>query len=185
MLRVTVPETEYFDERTQKFHISKAYTFTIEHSLVSLSKWESKWKKPFLARNEKTTEELIDYIRCMTITQNVPEDVYRNLGSHPDTLSEITEYMKDSMTATTFSSFGNEGKVRSGNQVVTAEVIYYWMIQLNIPIEFQKWHLNRLLALIKVCDLKTAPKQKMSNRQIYNRNSQLNAMRRKMLNSKG
>ena len=184
MLAIVVPQTEYFDESCQKFVVSKPHNLMLEHSLVSLAKWEAKWKKPFLSKKEKTPEELLDYIKFMTITQNVSDDVYRDLACHSEILSQITDYIKDPMTATTFSS-AQEAKTGIGRQVVTAEIIYYWMIQLNIPVEFQKWHLNRLLALIKVCDLKTSPKKKMPRGKIYSKNRQLNAARRAKLGTNG
>lgn len=184
MLTVTVPKTEYFDEGTQKFIVSNSRSLTLEHSLVSLSKWEAKWKKPFMSRKEKTTEELLDYIRCMTVTQNVGEDVYRNLACHSEVIEQITDYIKDQMTATTFSSLQEQRAGVSG-KVVTAEIIYYWMIQHNIPIEFQKWHLNRLLTLIKVCNIKSSPGKKMPASAVLSRNRALNAQRRARMNSRG
>lgn len=184
MLTITIPETEYFDEDRQKFVVSKPHTLTLEHSLVSLSKWEAKWKKPFLSNKNRTQEEMIDYIRFMTITQNVNDNVYRDLACHSEVMSQIAEYIKDPMTATTFSS-AQESKSRVNKQVITAEIIYYWMIELNIPVEFQKWHLNRLLTLIKVCDLKTSPSKKMPKGKIYSHNRQLNAARRAKLGSSG
>lgn len=184
MLTITIPATEYFDEVKQKFVVSKPHTITLEHSLVSLSKWEAKWKKPFLSTKEKTTEEVLDYIRFMTITQNVREEVYRDLACHSEVLSKINDYMQDPMTATTFSS-AQESRAGINKQVITAEIIYYWMIQLNIPIEFQKWHINRLLTLIKVCDVKNGPKKKMPKGKIYSKNRQLNAARRAKLGTSG
>lgn len=184
MLNVTVPQTEYFNERTQKFVVSKPHKLALEHSLVSLSKWEAKWKKPFLSTKDKSSEELLDYIRCMTMTQNVTEETFRDLACHPEILHQITEYIQDSMTATTFTSF-EESKAGMNKQVVTAELIYYWMIQYNIPVEFQKWHLNRLLTLIKVCDVKNGPKKKVPKGKVYSRNRQLNAARRAKLGSRG
>ena len=184
MLRIVVPATEYYDERTQKFIISKSHTLTLEHSLVSVSKWEAKWKKPFLSSKNKTSEELLDYIKFMTITQNVPDEVYKDLECHSGILTQITEYIQDPMTATTFSS-AQEKQTGMSRQVITAELIYYWMIQLNIPVEFQKWHLNRLLALIKVCNIKSKPKKRMPKNKLYARNRQLNAARRAKLGTNG
>lgn len=184
MLTITVPETEYFDEDKQKFVISKPHTLTLEHSLVSLAKWEAKWKKPFITNKNRTQEEIIDYIRFMTITQNVNDNVYKDLACHSEVVSQIVSYIEDPMTATTFSS-SQESKSRVNKQVVTAEIIYYWMIELNIPVEFQKWHLNRLLTLIKVCDLKSAPQKKMPKGKIYSHNRQLNAARRARLGTNG
>lgn len=180
MLKITIPEGELFNEETQEFLTCKEQTIQLEHSLVSLSKWESKWHKPFLGKEEKTFEETIDYVRCMTITQNVDPNVYKFLSN--DNIKEINDYIGDPMTATTFNEIKGGSKSR---EIITSEVLYYDMIALNIPFECQKWHLNRLMTLIKVCDIKSQPPKKMSRRELMNRNAALNAARRKQLNSKG
>lgn len=180
MLKITIPEGELFNEETQEFITCKEQTIQLEHSLVSLSKWESKWHKPFLGKEEKTFEETIDYVRCMTITQNVDPNVYKFLSN--DNIKEINDYIGDPMTATTFNEIKGGSKSR---EIITSEVLYYDMIALNIPFECQKWHLNRLMTLIKVCDIKSQPPKKMSRRELMNRNAALNAARRKQLNSKG
>lgn len=183
MLQITVPlGPELFDEETNEFIRPEEKTLQLEHSLVSLSKWESKWHKPFLSKKEKTFEETIDYIKCMTITQNVNPDVYTHLTQ--ENIIQINEYIENPMTATTFSEDGN-GKGKNNREIVTAEIIYYWMITYNIPESYRKWHLNKLLTLIKVCDKKNAPSKKMSRSEINRRNAALNAARRKQLNSKG
>lgn len=179
MLKITIPAAEMFDERTQEFVTVKEQTIQLEHSLVSLSKWESKWRKPFLSKTEKTTEETIDYIKCMTITQNVKPEVYNCLTSA--IISQINDYIGSPMTATTFSKENG----RPGREIITSELIYYWMIALNIPSEYQKWHLNRLLTLIRVCNIKNQPQKKMGRRELASRNSALNAARRKQLNTRG
>ena len=179
MLRIVVSEGEWFNEKTQEFTAIKEQTLQLEHSLVSLSKWESKWHKPFLGEGEKSFDEIIDYIRCMTLNQNIDPRVYSNLTK--ENVKEINDYIGDSMTATTFSD-GGKGRSR---EIVTSELIYYWMIALNIPFECQKWHLNRLLTLIRVCNIKNTPPKKMSRSEIMSRNAALNAARRKQLNSKG
>ena len=179
MLTITIPAMELFNDLTQEFIETKAQTIQLEHSLVSISKWESKWNKPFLAKNDKTITETLDYIRCMTITQNVNPDVYKRLSR--SNIEDINKYIDAPMTATTFSD-NNAGKSR---EIVTSELIYYWMIALNIPMECQRWHLNRLLTLIRVCNVKNTPPKKMSRREIMNRNAALNAARRIQLNSKG
>lgn len=181
MLRITIPATEMWDERKQEFVYSKEYTLQLEHSLVSLSKWESKWCKPFLSKKEMTPEETIDYIRCMTITQNVPPEAYYNITS--DTIAQVSDYIGAPMTATWFSDSDKKGKPSS--EAVTAELIYYWMIALQIPPEYQKWHLNKLMTLIRVCNIKNTPPKKMSKRDITSRNAAINAARRKQFNSKG
>lgn len=179
MLKITVPATELYDEKTNSFFHSKEQTLQLEHSLVSLSKWESKWRKPFLSKGEKTIEETIDYVKCMTMTQNVDEEIYKFLTN--ENIKQILEYIESDMTATTFSN----DKKTINRDVITAEIIYYWMIALNIPFDCRKWHLNRLLTLINVCNLKNAPPKKMTNRELLNRNSALNAARRNSLNSQG
>lgn len=181
MLRITIPATEMWDERRQEFIYSKEYTLQLEHSLVSLSKWESKWCKPFLSKKEMTTEETIDYIKCMTITQNVPSEVYNSINGK--IIKEVSDYVGAPMTATWFSDDGKKGKASS--ETVTAELIYYWMIALNIPFKCEKWHLNKLLTLIRVCNIKNTPPKKMSKREITSRNAAINAARRKQFNSKG
>ena len=181
MLQITIPaRDDLWDEANGKFVTSKEQKLVLEHSLVSLSKWESKWCKPFLSRQEKTTEETIDYIRCMTLTQNVNPKVYNFLTD--ENIRDVNAYIEAPMTATWFSN-SNTGK--QNREQITAELVYYWMIALNIPFECQKWHLNRLLTLIRVCEIKNSPPKKMSKREILNRNAALNAARRKQLNSKG
>lgn len=180
MLIITIPAVEMFDENTQEFFTLKEQTLQLEHSLVSLSKWESKWCKAFLTKQEKTLEETMDYIKCMTITQNVDPSVYNRLSR--SNIDEIYKYIEAPMTATTF--YGDSQKGHS-NETVTSELIYYWMISLNIPMECQKWHLNRLLTLIRVCNVKNTPPKKMSKRDIMSRNAALNAARRKQMGTKG
>lgn len=180
MLRITIPAQEQWNEKTQEFEYTKKQTLQLEHSLVSLSKWESKWCKPMLSKKSKTAEETIDYVRCMTITQNVNPEVYTYLTD--ENIQEITQYIDAPMTASWFSDTGNSGNNR---EQITSELIYYWMITLNIPFECQKWHLNRLLTLIQICNIKNQPNKKMSRREIMNRNAALNAQRKKSLHTKG
>ena len=180
MLQITIPGIELWDESREIFTQTKEQTLQLEHSLVSLSKWESKWGKAFLSKQEKTYEETIDYIKCMTITQNVDPNIYNHLSK--SIIDKITEYIEAPMTATYFSKEQSSGNSR---EQVTSELIYYWMIALNIPFECQKWHLNRLLTLIRVCNIKNQPPKKMSKRAIMSRNAALNAARRKQLNTRG
>ena len=180
MLRITIPAIEQWDEQKQEFIQTKGQTLQLEHSLVSLSKWESRWNKPFLSKGEKTYEETLDYIKCMTISQNVDPEVYNGLNS--EHIAQINKYIEAPMTATTFSDTKN-GK--NNREIVTAELIYYWMIALNIPFECQKWHLNRLLTLIRVCNIKNSPPKKMSKRATASHYAQLNAARRQQLNTRG
>lgn len=180
MLQITIPATELFDDSKQEFVYTKEQTLKLEHSLVSLSKWESRWQKPFLTKEERTVEETMDYIKCMTITQNVDPDIYNYITN--DNVRKVNAYIDAPMTATTFS---NNGKGRPNREQITSELIYYWMISLNIPFECQKWHLNRLLTLIRVCNIKNQPSKKMSKGEIMSRNRALNEARKKQLNTKG
>ena len=181
MLILKVPASEQWDEHNQCFIYGDDYTLQLEHSLISLSKWEAKWKKPFISKGNLSNEEILDYIKCMTITQNVPEDVYLRLTL--DNYTEVRKYIEDPMTATWFSNTEKKGKIN--NEQITAELIYYWMIALQIPFECQKWHLNRLITLIRVCNIKNTPPKKMSRTEIARRNAELNAKRRAELNTKG
>jgi len=180
MLTIVIPETEEFDPRTNTFYLRKEQVLSMEHSLVSISKWEAKWKKPFLSKASKSAEETLDYLRCMTITPNVDPGVYLRIT--PSIMRKINDYISDPMTATTFSEDPNQKKNR---EIVTSEIIYYWMVALQIPFECQKWHLNRLLALIRVVNIKNNPGKKMSCGEIMKRNSALNAARRKASGSRG
>ena len=180
MLEITIPAIELWDEEKHEFINKKEQTLQLEHSLVSLSKWESKWCKSFLYTKEKTFEETLDYIKCMTITQNVSDDVYTRLTNK--NIEDINNYIAAPMTATVFYDNKNQG---GKNETVTAELIYYWMISLNIPFECQKWHLNKLITLIRVCNVKNTPPKKMSKRELMSRNASLNAARRKQLNTRG
>ena len=179
MLKITIPGQEFWDEEKEEFVQTASTTLQLEHSLIALSKWESKWHKPFLGKEKKTVEETLDYIRCMTLTQNVNPDVYKTITN--DVINEVTAYIDDSMTATWFS---DKDKTSPSREVVTAEVIYYWMVTLNIPFECQKWHLNRLLTLIKVCNAKNSPPKKRSKREIAQEHAAINAARRKAAKAK-
>lgn len=180
MLTVVVPENEIYDSEKNLFTTLPRVTFSIEHSLLSISKWESKWKKPYLSKTDKSNDEVIDYIRCMTITPNIDSEIYKRLNH--ENFKQIQEYIDDPMTATTF---GKSQLTRHSNDVVTSELIYYWMISFNIPMECQKWHINRLLTLIRICSIKNNPPKKMSKKDIYSQNAALNAKRRTIMNSRG
>ncbi len=170
---------EYYDEANNLFVKKKEQALQLEHSLVSISKWEAKWRKPFLAKGPKTLEETIDYIRCMTITQNVKPDVYSKIND--TAIEKVKEYIAAPMTATWFS----KGRSGSRQRIMTSERIYSLMISLDIPFECQKWHLNRLLTLIQVCSIENVPRRKMSKNEIYKSNCALNNARRNKLHSKG
>lgn len=180
MLQITIPARELWDEAKNEFIYTKECTLQLEHSLISLSKWESKWCKAFFSKEPKTQEETLDYIKCMTLTPNVKDEIYACLSN--DNVTEINKYIEAPMTATFFSQ-DKGGK--PNREQITSELIYYWMIALTIPFECQKWHLNRLLTLIRVCNIKNQPPKKMSKREIMSRNSALNAARRKQFNTKG
>lgn len=181
MLKITVAiGPEGWNEEKQEFVEPKYKVLQLEHSLISLSKWESKWKKPFLSKFEMTDEEIIDYIRCMTVTPNVDPEVYLHLSN--ENIREVQAYIEDPMTATTFSNVDHRAPSR---EIITSEIIYYWMIAYQIPIDREKWHLNRLLTLIQVCDRKNNPPKKRSKRDIMRRNAELNAIRRNKLGTRG
>jgi hypothetical protein len=173
-------EGEMFDEESQEFIPRETTTLELEHSLVSLSKWESKHEKPFLGKEEKTTEETIDYIRCMTVTPNVSENVFSQLSE--ENILEINAYIEAKMTATWFSDAPGAPQSRD---VITAELIYYWMVVFQIPFECEHWHLNRLFTLIRVCNIKQSKPKKMSRSELAARNRELNAQRRAQLGSSG
>lgn len=180
MLTLEVEPTELFDERLEEFVTIKGMTLKLEHSLVSISKWESKWRKPFLDRfHPKTAEETLDYVRCMTLTQNVDPIIYHALT--PAHIRKIDEYINEEQTATTFSNVN----VPPNRQIVTSEIIYYLMFSYGIPLDCQKWHLSRLLTLIRVMEIKNSPGKKMSTKEILAQNKALNAARRGRLHSKG
>lgn len=180
MLQLVIPDSEYFNEKTQTFIEIPGGTIQLEHSLISLSKWEAKWEKPFLDdKNPINEEEMLDYIKCMTLTKNVDPNIYLNLSS--ENIRDINSYIEAPMTATWF----HDNNPKRNREVITSEIIYYWMIALNIPFECQKWHLNRLLTLIRVCNIKNSPQKKMSRKEVMQRNRELNNARRAANNSKG
>lgn len=181
MLPIHIKGGELFNEQTNEFITVKDTNLKLEHSLVSISKWESKWHKPFLTDDEKTIDELNDYIRCMSLSGDVDINAIKLIS--PTDMQRINEYIGTKMTATWFSKSDKQAKKSS--EQVTSELIYYWMIAYNIPSEYEKWHLSRLLTLIEICERKNAPAKKMSQSEIMARNKALNAQRRARMKSKG
>lgn len=179
MLTITVPGVELFDETRQEFKTSEDFTLHLEHSLVSLSKWESTFEKPFLGKEPKTTVETVDYIKCMTITSDVPAEVYVRLSS--ENYAAVNNYVNAKMTATWFS----EDNRPSSREVITSELIYFWMTALQIPFECETWHLNRLFTLIKVANLKNQTGKKMSKSQVLRQQAEMNERRRAELGTRG
>ena len=179
MIDIIIPEQETFDETTMQFRYSKEQKLTLEHSLIAISKWESKFEKPFLS-SEKSTHETLEYIKCMTLTQNVKPETYLHLTSK--NLEDIQAYIEAPMTATTFKKIEKRGGKK---EIITAELIYYWMIVFNIPFECQKWHLNKLLTLVEVCARKSEPPKKMSRREISAQHRAINAANRARFHTKG
>ena len=183
MLTITIPKTEIYDETTNRFWTVNEQELRLEHSLLSISKWESKWHKPYLdtVTYTKTNEMNFDYIKCMTITQNVPDIVYSCLTSQ--NIEDIANYIADPMTATWFSNDNEKG--RSSSEIVTSELIYYWMTATGVPFSCEKWHINRLLTLIKICSIKNGSNKKMSQKETAARYKALNAARRAKFGAKG
>lgn len=190
MLLLELKPLEYFDEDSNAFFYAypwakstpvpkdQVFKIQLEHSLLSLSRWEEKWKVPFLVQEpEKTTDQILDYIRFMTLTKNVPSGVYHSFTQ--DQIEQITSYIEDSHTATWFSERATGNGPHGKQQIITAEIIYYWMIVNNIPWDpAERWHLNKLLTLIRVCSIENSPKKKQSKAEIANEYRQIKAARR-------
>jgi len=180
MLILKVPGIELFDEALHVFTTEDAFTLELEHSLVSLSKWESKFEKPFLTGEAKSDEEALAYIEVMILTPEFPPDILTRLSD--ENMRDINNYIEAKMTATWFKDEKNPKRSR---EVITAELIYYWMITFNIPMECQNWHLNRLFTLIKIFSVKNAKPEKVSKRELLARNRELNAQRKAELGTTG
>lgn len=179
MLKIVVPGVEFYDEKKNEFIELGEETLILEHSLVALSKWESKYKRSFLAHKDKTVDEMIYYLKCMTIN-DVSEYVYERLTK--ENIKQIKEYIEDKMSASCINHFDTS---IGPKDTITSDLIYYWMVALQIPFECQYWHLNRLMTLIEICNVKNRPPKKMSKHDIMKRNKSLNEARRAKLNSKG
>jgi hypothetical protein len=180
MLTITVPGVQSYDEKLEQFVTVGDMTLELEHSLISLSKWESEFEKPFLGKSEKTSEEVLAYVGCMILTPNPPGDILQSLSK--ENLEAINTYMDRKMTATWFSEQPGAPKSR---EVITSELVYYWMTVFQIPFECETWHLNRLFTLIRICNIKQAKPKKMSRSEIAARNRELNAQRKAQLGTRG
>lgn len=182
MITITIPEIELYDETKEEFVIVPKTVFNMEHSLVSLRDWESKWKVSFF-HTEKNKEQLLDYLKMMTLTEGVSDIVYQMIPESE--MRRIVDYIKDSHTAMTINdSLG--GKQKRSNEFVTVETVYWWMISLGIPMECETWHLERLLALIKFISVKNDPKKtKMSQKDVIRQNAEINARNRAKYGIKG
>jgi hypothetical protein len=180
MLKIVIEGDETFNEETNEFETFNDVVFELEHSLVSVSKWESKYQKPFLSSTKKTSEEIFGYLKAMVVTPNADLDVLYKCSQ--EDIDKIQEYIDSSQSATTF---GIMPERRGPGEVITSELIYYWIVSFNIPFECQYWHLNRLFSLIRICNIKNSKPRKMSRREIALRNQELNARRKAELNTTG
>ena len=179
-LPIHIPKKELFDQKTGKFIIVKETNIILEHSLISISNWESKWHKPYLSSDKKTTEEFISYLQCMCLTKNVDPNVFYAIDG--DDIRRIVSYITDSMTATTIK----KREQKKSREIITSELIYFWMTNFNIPFEpCQKWHINRLLTLIEIASIKNQPPKKMGKREAAQQRAALNASRRARYNTRG
>jgi hypothetical protein len=180
MLRIIIEGDEDYNEETNTFETVGDVVVDLEHSLVSLSKWESKYQKPFLSKGTKTPDEIFGYLKAMIVTPDVDPDIlYRCTQKN---INEIQEYIDSSQSATTFGSMPER---RGPGEVITSELIYYWIVSFNIPFDCQHWHLNRLFSLIRICNIKNSKGQKMSRSELAARNRELNAKRRAELGTSG
>lgn len=183
MLKIHIPKSSVFVDNLGQYggFIETPETdLCLEHSLVSISKWESKWEKPFISKDQHTAEELLDYIKCMTLTQNVDPLVYHAISNDKDMLKKIYAYIDAKMTATTFTNRNPNlpAHKTNGGKIITSEQIYYWMFQSQIPIQCEKWHLNRLLTLIRIYSVENGNGKKMSKSETLAQYKAINAARR-------
>lgn len=180
MLKLIVSGTEYFNEETEEFESVGDFELELEHSLISLSKWESKYQKPFLSNLEKSPEEILYYIKAMILTPIYPNDLFEKFST--ENFAQINNYIESRESATTFGDMPDR---RIRGEVITSELIYYWMVAFNIPFECERWHLNRLFSLIRICNLKNSKQKKMSRSEMAARNRELNAKRREQYGTRG
>ena len=180
MLRITIKGDEYFNEETQEFSNKGDVVVDLEHSLVSLSKWESKYQVPFLSSLDKTSEQMLDYLRFMVVSKRVDPNVMYFISE--ENMQEIQAYIDSKESATTF---GEMPERKGPAETITAELVYYWMVAFNIPFECQHWHLNRLFALIRICNIKNSPPKKMSKHEISRKYHELNEKRKAELGTNG
>lgn len=182
MLKLTVGGEEFYDEVNEEFIVKDSFTLKLEHSLLAIAKWEQQFQKPFLGSDKKTKEETLAYIEAMIIDDDYPEDILEHLSL--ENLSKVSEYVDSPATATTFSDFSNK-KPKGPRQVITSELIYYWMVAATIPLECERWNLNRLFALLRICEIKSSKPKKMPKNEIAARNRALNEQRKAQLNTSG
>lgn len=180
MLTIIIPGTEFYDETTETFATIDDVSLELEHSLISVSKWESKFEKPFLSSEEKTVDEILFYIRAMILTKDFPENVLLRLTQ--ENIQTINKYIDSKQSATTF---GKMAEKRGPSETITSELVYYWMVAFNIPFECETWHINRLFALIRICGVKNNPGKKMSRTELAERNRALNEQRKAKFGTTG
>ncbi len=180
MLKLTVVGQELFNEETSEFIIGPDFVLELEHSLVSLSKWESKFQKPFLSKDQKSPEEVLAYIEFMILTEDLPENLMLSLTrEHFDV---VQNYIDSAESATTF---GQLPKQRGRGETITSELVYYWLVAFQIPFEVERWHLNRLFALIRICNLKNQKPEKQSKGEKARQFRELNEKRRAQYGTTG
>lgn len=180
MLKIIIKSEELYDESYNTFTDIEGFELELEHSLLSLSKWESKFQKPFLSAGEMSTDEIIYYVMCMIITPNITEKMVHD--SSDQIFGPVNEYINSPESATTF---GNLPKKTGPAEVITSELIYYWLVMFSIPFECESWHLNRLFSLIRICNVKNQPAKKMGRNELAQRNRELNERRKAELGTKG
>ena len=157
VLDLYIPGKEFWNSELQEFIYTKDITLHLKHSLVSLTRWEQHYKRRFLDNGPKNEEEYRFYIQCMTLNKDVDPLVYTVLQE--DDIKKVTDYLHDSMTATTLPKQNNN---RSNSEKLSSELIYYYMTALNIPFECEKWFLNNLIILISIASIKNNPQEKKS-----------------------